>query len=75
VPSDLYSQDKELEDTTPPKPGEYYPLPIISSKGLAMQTGRDEIYDREPVSAYYTMKIKDVLYHVFNAARMVIYIY
>lgn len=72
IPKDIYSEDKELEDKTPPKPGEYYPLEEINSKGLAMQLGRDEMYNRDPVSAYYTLKIKDTMYHVFNAARMVI---
>ena len=26
---------------------------------------------RPPVSSYYTMQVKDVTYHVFNAARIV----
>jgi hypothetical protein len=68
-------QEKEVThslEKTPPKKGEYYPLPIINSKLIALEQGYYDAFDREPVSAYYTMKVKDVLYHVFNAARIVI---
>ncbi len=45
----------------------------MPSKGLAMSMGLlHEATKRDPVSAYYSVKIKDTLYHVFNAARIVI---
>jgi hypothetical protein len=30
-----------------------------------------EATKRDPVSAYYSVKVKDKLYHIFNAARIV----
>lgn len=71
-------EEKEVThslEKIPPKKGEYYPLPIINSKHIALEQGYYDAFEREPVSAYYTMKVKDVLYHVFNAARMVKIIY
>jgi hypothetical protein len=59
-----------IEKTAPPK-GEYYPLPIINSKLIALEQGYYHAFDRESVSSHYTIKVKDVLYHVFNAARIV----
>jgi hypothetical protein len=56
----------------PPPKGEYYEIDHIPSKGLAIQTGKiHEATSRDPVSAYYSIKVKDTLYHVFNSARIV----
>jgi hypothetical protein len=55
----------------PPKKGEIYPLPVINSKLIALQQGYYDAFDRESVSAFYSIKVKDVMYHVFNAARIV----
>jgi hypothetical protein len=57
--------------TLPPK-GEFYPLDYTPSKGLAIEHGKiHEATTRDPVSAYYSIKVKDTLYHIFNAARIV----
>jgi hypothetical protein len=58
-------------DKVGPKKGEIYPLPVINSKLIALEQGYYGAFERESVSAYYTIKVKDVLYHVFNAARVV----
>ena len=58
-------------EKTGPKKGEIYPLPVINSKLIALQQGYYDAFDRDSTSAYYTMKVKDVVYHVFNAARIV----
>jgi len=72
----LFTNVEEPEKThsiekTAPKQGEIYPLPVINSKLIALQQGYYDAFEREPTSAYYTMKVKDVVYHVFNAARIV----
>jgi len=76
-PSNLpYVEEKETThsiETVPPKKGQIYPLPVINSKLIALEQGYYSAFERESVSAYYTMKVKDVLYHVFNAARVVKY--
>lgn len=56
-----------------PKPGQSYTLPYINSKFMALEYGFLDAFNREPVSAYYSMKIGDKMYHVFNAARIVIF--
>jgi hypothetical protein len=58
-------------DKVAPKAGEYYPLPVLNSKNIALTQGYYEAFVREPLSSYYVIKIKDVMYHVFNAARIV----
>lgn len=63
------------EEKTPPKEGQFHTLPVLPSKGMAMQLGFDEIYNRESVSAFYSVKLKDTIYHVFNAARVVRILY
>jgi large subunit ribosomal protein L13 len=69
IPDDLVVPEKYGLDTTPPKPGEIYHLPYVNSKLIALEMGYKEAFNRDPVSSYYSMKIKDKLYHVFNAAR------
>ena len=49
----------------------YLPLDWVSSKALAMQLGKDAMWDRKPLSAWYSIKVKDITYHVFNSARIV----
>jgi hypothetical protein len=71
TPSDYLAKETHGLDKVPPKPGEIYPLPVVNSKLIALTHGYDEAFDREPVSAYYSIKVKDTLYHVFNAARIV----
>ena len=46
-------------------------LPTIPSKTWALGMGYNEAFIRQPVSASYSIKIKDTMYHVFNAARIV----
>ena len=61
------------EIKTPPPKGEYYPLDYPDSKAMAISKGKvHEATTRDPVSAYYSIKVKDTVYHVFNAARIVI---
>jgi hypothetical protein len=71
IPSDFHQQDTHGRDKTPPKEGEIYPLPVVNSKLLALEHGYIKAFERDPVSAYYSMKVKDKMYHVFNAARIV----
>jgi hypothetical protein len=71
IPSDFFQEEKHGRDNTPPKEGEIYPIPLIESKLLALEQGYIKAWDREPVSAFYTMKVKGKNYHVFNAARIV----
>jgi hypothetical protein len=55
-----------------PPPGTFYELDWIPSKGMAITYGKiHEATTRDPISAYYSIKVKDVLYHVFNSARIV----
>lgn len=71
IPKDYVEEEKYGLDKTPPKKGEVYPLPVINSKLIALEQGYYDAFKREPVSAYYSIKVKDKLYHVFNAARIV----
>jgi hypothetical protein len=71
IPSDFYQEEKHGRDNTPPKAGEIYPIPLVESKLLALEQGYLKVWDRDPVSAFYTMKVKGKNYHVFNAARIV----
>ena len=71
LPEDFFQEEKHGQDNTAPKPGEIYHLPTINSKLLALEGGYLKAFEREPVSAYYSMKVKDTMYHVFNAARIV----
>jgi hypothetical protein len=55
-----------------PPAGQYYPVDWMPSKGLAISQGKiNEATTRDPVSAYYSIKVNDTVYHVFNAARTV----
>lgn len=38
---------------------------------MMMEMGMNNFYERDPISAYYSVKVKDILYHVFNASRVV----
>ena len=71
IPDDLYQPEKHGRETTPPKEGQIYPLPVINSKLIALEQGYLKAFERDPVSAYYSMKVRDKLYHVFNASRIV----
>ena len=75
VPDDYIQDETHGVDKTPPKEGEIYHLPTINSKLVALEQGYIKAFDRDPVSSYYSMKVKDVNYHVFNAARIVINIF
>jgi hypothetical protein len=47
-------------------------MDYIPSRGLAIDKGKiHEATTRDPVSAYYSVKVKDTVYHVFNSARVV----
>ncbi len=70
IPKDITQEEKFALDKHGPKPGETLPLPVLDSKGMALQMGIYEAFDRDPVSSYYSVKINDKLYHVFNAARI-----
>jgi len=43
----------------------------MPSKYWALSMGYNEAFKRDSVSAYYSIKVKDTMFHVFNAARIV----
>jgi hypothetical protein len=71
LPKDLKPEEKFGIDKVAPKPGEIYPLPVPNSKLIALEEGYYDAFKRDPVSSYYSIKVKDKLFHVFNAARYV----
>ena len=72
IPQDFHAPDKHGGLLTePPRPGETYNVPYINSKLLALELGYTKAFERDPVSAYYSMKVGNQMYHVFNAARIV----
>jgi hypothetical protein len=71
APKDEYASDKYAEDKVGPPKGEYYTLPVFPNKGLAMLTKNTGMFKRDPVSSFYSFKVKDTCFHVFNASRYV----
>ncbi len=72
IPDDFNLPEKHGSlQTEGPKPGENFTIPYINSKLIALEGGYLKAFERDPVSAYYSMKIGDRMYHVFNAARIV----
>lgn len=43
----------------------------MPSKSWALSMGYEDAFKRDAVSSYYSIKVKDTMFHVFNAARYV----
>jgi hypothetical protein len=43
----------------------------MPSKSWALAMGYNDAFKRDSLSAYYSIKVNDTIFHVFNAARIV----
>ena len=67
----ILKSDLKLKSKAGPEKGEYNTLPTIPYKSWALSIGYNDAFKRDPVSFYYSIKVKDTYFHVFNAARVV----
>ncbi len=43
----------------------------MPSKNWALSMGYEDAFKRDSISAFYSIKVRDTYFHVFNAARIV----